>query len=143
VDGWRDYVFQQNGAPAHNSKTTQEWCRENFPEFWPKEVWPPSSPVLTPWTTTFGAFVNERSTKPPTTLPPPWWRRSRRRWRTSPGTPWPRPAGDSARGLRPSWRLASIFSNKLVKYNPLNITCKFDINIFINIVFIAFLLKNC
>ncbi len=44
----RHYVFQQDGAPAHNSKTTQEWCRENLPEFWPKEVWPPSSPDCNP-----------------------------------------------------------------------------------------------
>ena len=27
---------------------TQDWCRANFPHFWEKEVWPPSSPDLNP-----------------------------------------------------------------------------------------------
>jgi hypothetical protein len=48
VAAGRHYVFQQDGAPAHNSKATQDWCRENLPEFWPKEVWPPSSPDCNP-----------------------------------------------------------------------------------------------
>jgi hypothetical protein len=30
----RHYVFQQDGAPAHNSKRTQDSWRENLPEFW-------------------------------------------------------------------------------------------------------------
>ncbi len=28
------YVFQQDGAPAHNSKRTQEWLKANLPEVW-------------------------------------------------------------------------------------------------------------
>ena len=48
VASGRDYTFQQDGAPAHNSKTTQKWCLENLPEFWPKEIWPPSSPDCNP-----------------------------------------------------------------------------------------------
>ena len=32
---------------AHLEKT-QSWCRENFPSFWDKEIWPPSSPDLNP-----------------------------------------------------------------------------------------------
>ena len=48
VAAGRHYIFQQDGAPAHNSNTTQEWCRMNLPEFWPKEVWPPSSPDCNP-----------------------------------------------------------------------------------------------
>jgi hypothetical protein len=44
----RHYIFQQDGVPAHNSKATQEWCRENLPEFWLKEIWPPSSPDCNP-----------------------------------------------------------------------------------------------
>ncbi len=38
VPGGRPYFFQQDGAPAHNSKRTQDWCRENLPEFWGKEL---------------------------------------------------------------------------------------------------------
>jgi hypothetical protein len=48
VANGRHYVFQQDGAPAHNAKVTQEWCEANLPEFWSKEVWPPSSPDCNP-----------------------------------------------------------------------------------------------
>jgi hypothetical protein len=27
---------------------TQNWCRENLPEFWGKELWPPNSPDHNP-----------------------------------------------------------------------------------------------
>ncbi len=42
------YVFQQDSAPSHKSKVTQKWCQENLAEFWPWEMWPPSSPDLNP-----------------------------------------------------------------------------------------------
>jgi len=44
------FVFQQNGAPAHTSKRTQDWLRAKFGEggFRDKETWPPSSPDATP-----------------------------------------------------------------------------------------------
>ena len=48
VAGGRHYVFQQDGAPAHTSLRTQEWCRKNLPEVWEKEIWPPSSPDCNP-----------------------------------------------------------------------------------------------
>ena len=41
------FVFQQDGAPGHNKKTTQEWCRERF-DFIAKDEWPPSSSDLNP-----------------------------------------------------------------------------------------------
>ncbi len=44
VAAGRPYIWQQDGAPAHMSKKTQDWCRENLPFSWEKEVWPPSSP---------------------------------------------------------------------------------------------------
>ena len=44
----RPYVFQQDGAPAHNAKKTQTWCSDNLPDFWGKDVWPPSSPDCNP-----------------------------------------------------------------------------------------------
>jgi hypothetical protein len=31
------YVFQHDWAPAHNSKASPYWCRENLPKFWQKE----------------------------------------------------------------------------------------------------------
>jgi hypothetical protein len=48
VAAGRHYVFQQDGAPAHNSKMAQDWCAANLLEFWPKEIWPPSSPDFNP-----------------------------------------------------------------------------------------------
>ena len=41
-------IFQQDGAPAHTSKRSQEWLKNNMPGFWTKEVWPPNSPDLNP-----------------------------------------------------------------------------------------------
>ena len=39
------YVFQQNGAPAHVSKVVQDWMSSNM-TFWPKDFWHPQSPYL-------------------------------------------------------------------------------------------------
>lgn len=44
----RPFTFQQDGAPSHTSNKTQKWCQDNFPRFWSKELWPPSSPDLNP-----------------------------------------------------------------------------------------------
>ena len=44
----RPFTFQQDGAPLHTSNKTQKWCQDNFPSFWSKELWPPSSPDLHP-----------------------------------------------------------------------------------------------
>ena len=48
VAAGRPYIWQQDGAPAHNSNKTQRWCADNLPFFWEKEVWPPSSPDCNP-----------------------------------------------------------------------------------------------
>ena len=40
-----NYVFQQDGAPAHTSKRTEEF---NLVAVWTKEMWPPQSPDLNP-----------------------------------------------------------------------------------------------
>ncbi|QQP52246.1 Transposable element tcb2 transposase, partial [Caligus rogercresseyi] len=59
VAGDRPYLWQQDGAPAHTAKKVQDWCEDNFPHFWGKEVWPPSSPDLNP----LDFFVSPHSTK--------------------------------------------------------------------------------
>lgn len=41
-------IFQQDGAPAHHARKTQDWCRDNFPGFWEKGTWPGNSPDLSP-----------------------------------------------------------------------------------------------
>jgi transposase len=48
VAGECPYVFQQDGAPAHTAKLTQEWLKANLQDHWPKEIWPPSSPDCNP-----------------------------------------------------------------------------------------------
>ena len=42
------FLFQQDGAPAHTSNISQNWLRENIPDFITKEEWPPSIPDLNP-----------------------------------------------------------------------------------------------
>ena len=42
------FLFQQDGAPAHTANSTQEWLRNELPDFISKEEWPPSSPDLNP-----------------------------------------------------------------------------------------------
>ena len=43
-----NYVFQQDSAPAHKAKITQEWMKRNLANYWPWTLWPPSSPCLNP-----------------------------------------------------------------------------------------------
>ena len=53
----RQFTFQQDGAPSYTWKKTQTWLEENFPSFWSKKLWPPSSPDLkTPWIILFSPF---------------------------------------------------------------------------------------
>lgn len=42
------YIFQQDGAPAHTARQTQEWLSLNCPDFINKDEWPPNSPDLNP-----------------------------------------------------------------------------------------------
>ncbi len=41
-------MWQQDSAPAHMSKLCQKWCSCNLAAFWPWNMWPPSSPDLSP-----------------------------------------------------------------------------------------------
>jgi transposase len=41
-------IFQQDGAPAHHAKISQEWCEKNLVSFWGKGTWPGNSPDLNP-----------------------------------------------------------------------------------------------
>jgi len=42
------WVFQQDSAPAHKAKTTQEWLRSNLLAFISPENWLSGSPDLKP-----------------------------------------------------------------------------------------------
>ena len=43
-----DFIFQQDGAPAHSAWLAQEWLQQNTPDFINKDQWPPNSPDLNP-----------------------------------------------------------------------------------------------
>ena len=43
-----DYVFQQDGAPSHTSRASQEYLAENTNQFIKKDEWPPQSADCNP-----------------------------------------------------------------------------------------------
>lgn len=44
----RPWIFQQDSAPAHKAKTTQQWLKNHVPEFISSDDWPSASPDLNP-----------------------------------------------------------------------------------------------
>ena len=66
-----DFLFQQDGAPAHTSKQAQDWLEHHCPEFVNKDEWPPNSPDLNPldfsiWGVMLDKY-DKHSAKPKTT----------------------------------------------------------------------------
>ena len=48
VAAGRPYVFQQDSAPCHTSRTTQKWLFENMDDYTSPNIWPPNSPDCNP-----------------------------------------------------------------------------------------------
>lgn len=44
----KHWIFQQDSAPAHKAKTTQQWLENHVPEFISTDYWPSASPDLNP-----------------------------------------------------------------------------------------------
>ena len=62
------FVFQQDGAPAHGAKLAQNWLASHCPDFIDKDSSPPNSPDLNPldyvvWGAMLEAY-NKLTTKP-------------------------------------------------------------------------------
>ena len=72
VAGGRPWVWQQESAPAHNSKETQAWLQKECYDFVPFSHWPPPSSIWTRWTTSFGPMSRTSLTGHPITPKPPW-----------------------------------------------------------------------
>ena len=41
--GNKGITLQQDGATCQSARLVQDWCKDNFKLFWPKELWPPFS----------------------------------------------------------------------------------------------------
>lgn len=60
------YTFSQDGAPARTVHTIQNWSKENFPDFWPKKLRPPSRPDLNVMDYSKWAFLKSKACAKPT-----------------------------------------------------------------------------
>ena len=48
VTGNKGITLQQDGATPHTATLVQDWCKDNFKLYWPKELWHLYSPNLNP-----------------------------------------------------------------------------------------------
>ena len=60
-----DWVFQQDTAPGHKAKETQQWLRDHFPEFTTTKQWPPYSPDLNPLDYSIWGYLESKACEKP------------------------------------------------------------------------------
>ncbi|QQP39318.1 Uncharacterized protein FKW44_020169 [Caligus rogercresseyi] len=58
-----NYVFTQDGAPAHTFKKAQEFCKGNMASFWSAHFWPSSSPDVNPLDFAVWGFLEGKTNK--------------------------------------------------------------------------------
>lgn len=63
--GCRRWVFVQDSAPAHSAAVTQDWLKENVPNFISKKEWPAKSPDLNPIENLWSYLKNEAQKSQP------------------------------------------------------------------------------
>jgi len=66
-EGGVPYCWQQDRAPPHTSNKAQKWCDEHFKAFWPKMLWPPSSPDANPLDFAIWGWLEARACSVPHT----------------------------------------------------------------------------
>ena len=54
-----EFIFQQDGAPAHTARLAQDWLNVNCPGFIEKDQWPPNSPDLNLLDYVWGAMLEK------------------------------------------------------------------------------------
>lgn len=70
--GQEDWTFQQDGAPSHKAKETQQWIAKNFPDWITVDIspqrpgeWPANSPDLNPMDYSIWSILESKAcTKP-------------------------------------------------------------------------------
>ena len=72
VAGGRPLVWQQDSAPAHESKETQSCHQKECYDLYLSLTGPPFPPTWTRWTNSFGHTSRTSPTWPPTTSNPAW-----------------------------------------------------------------------
>ena len=61
----REYVFQQDSAPAHTAKKTVDLLKGSGVRFWEKDLWPSNSPDLNPLDYYFWARIEAKACERP------------------------------------------------------------------------------
>lgn len=59
--GEQHWTLQQDSAPAHKAKTTQQWCKDHLPDFITAAEWPPYSPDLNPMDYSLWSILEARA----------------------------------------------------------------------------------
>ena len=60
------WALQQDGTPAHTTRTTMDYLKKENINFIEPHMWPPNSPDINPWITLFG--MRFTTSLPPTTI---------------------------------------------------------------------------
>lgn len=63
--GNREWIFQQDSAPAHKAREVQDWCKAHFPGFISSQEWPPYSPDLNPMDFSVWSILEARACATP------------------------------------------------------------------------------